>query len=150
LTGIANVTVRNISISGANALPTAMELESGHHRAPGGPDAGKLIISNVSVSNEPETASTSKCESVLLDSVLVHDNEGAGIELYHSNAKFPINSAASPTAKFTTTGSTEFSGRMPAGNVAIRGAPQRLIVTNIRVTGNKLHDTCGNLSSRNQ
>ena len=144
LTGIANVTVRNISISGANALPygdgagiwaITVHLE--------GPTPANLNISNVSVSNGAgDGIHIENANQCSLDSLLVHDNEGAGIELYHSNAKFPINSGSITNSEVHHNG---FNGIFLVG--CPRGErcrsvvhPDGLIITNIRITGNKVHD----------
>lgn len=144
LTGIANVTVKNISISGANAVPygdgagiwaITVHLE--------GPTPANLTISNVSVSNGAgDGIHIENANQCSLDSLLVHDNEGAGIELYHSNGKFPINSGSITNSEVHHNG---FNGIFLVG--CPRGErcrsvvhPDGLIITNIRITGNKVHD----------
>lgn len=144
LTGIANVTVKNISISGANAAPygdgagiwaITVHLE--------GPTPANLTISNVSVGNGAgDGIHIENANHCSIDSVLVHNNDGAGIELYHSNAKFPINSGSITNSEVHHNG---FNGIFVVG--CPRGErcrsvvhPDGLIITNIRITGNKVHD----------
>ena len=144
LTGIANVTVKNISISGANAVPygegagifaITVHLE--------GPTPERLVISHVIVSNGAgDGIHIENANQCSVDSVLVHDNEGAGIELYHSNGKFPVTSGSITNSDIHHNG---FNGIFLVG--CPRGErcrsvvyPDGLTITNIRITGNKLHD----------
>jgi parallel beta-helix repeat protein len=144
LTGIANVTIKNISISGANAVPygegagifaITVHLE--------GPTPEGLVISHVIVSNGAgDGIHIENANQCSVDSVLVHDNEGAGIELYHSNGKFPVTSGSITNSDIHHNG---FNGIFLVG--CPRGErcrsvvyPDGLTITNIRITGNKLHD----------
>jgi parallel beta-helix repeat protein len=144
LTGIANVTVKNISITGANAIPygegagifaITVHLE--------GPTPEGLVISHVIVSNGAgDGIHIENANQCSVDSVLVHDNEGAGIQLYHSNAKFPITSGSITNSEIHHNG---FNGIFLVG--CPRGErcrsvvhPDGLTITNIRITGNKVHD----------
>jgi len=77
-----------------------------------------------------------------LDSVLVHDNEGAGIELYHSNGKFPITSG-SITKQRNSSQRIQciFLVGCPRGERCRSVVyPDGLTITNIQITGNKVHD----------
>jgi parallel beta-helix repeat protein len=144
LTGIANVTVKNISISGANAIPygdgagiwaITVHLE--------GPTPANLAISHVSVGNGAgDGIHIENANQCSIDSVLVHDNDGAGIELYHSNAKFPINSGSITNSEVHH---NAFNGIFLVGCPRAERCrsvvhPDGLIITNIRITGNKVHD----------
>ena len=144
LTGIANVTVKNISISGANAVPygegAGIFAITVHL---GGPTPESLVISHVIVSNGAgDGIHIENANQCSVDSVLVHDNDGAGIELYHSNGKFPITSGSITNSEVHHNG---FNGIFLVG--CPRGErcrsvvyPDGLTLTNIQITGNKLHD----------
>ena len=144
LTGIANVTVKNISINGANAIPygegagifaITVHLE--------GPTPEGLVFSHVIVSNGAgDGIHIENANQCSVDSVLVHDNEGAGIELYHSNGKFPITSGSITNSEIHHNG---FNGIFLVG--CPRGErcrsvvyPDGLTISNFRVAGNKVHN----------
>jgi parallel beta-helix repeat protein len=144
LTGVADVTVKNISTSGANAIPygegagifaITVHLE--------GPTPQNLILSHVIVSNGAgDGIHIENANHCSVDSVLVHDNEGAGIELYHSNGKFPITSGSITNSEIHHNG---FNGIFLVG--CPRGErcrsvvyPDGLTITNIQIAGNKVHD----------
>jgi parallel beta-helix repeat protein len=144
LTGISNVTVKNIAMSGANAIPygegagiwaITVHLD--------GPTPDSLHFSHLIVSNGAgdgiHIENANRCS---VDSVLVHDNEGAGIELHHSNGKFPITSGSITNNEIHHNG---FNGIFVVGCPRAERCrsvvyPDGLIVTGIQITGNKVHD----------
>ena len=95
LTGISYVSVKNIAVSGANAVPSgegagiwAITIN------PEGPTPGNLAIESVTVMNGAgDGIHLENADHCTVNSTLVHDNDGAGIELYRSIGKFPITSA---------------------------------------------------------
>jgi parallel beta-helix repeat protein len=144
LTGISNVLVKNIAISGANAVPYAegagiwaitVHLE--------GPTPGNLEMSNVTIMNGAgDGIHLENADHCTVNAVLVHDNEGAGIELYHSNGKFPITSANITNNQVHHNG---FNGIFIVGCPRAERCrsvvyPDGLVVTGVRITGNTVHD----------
>jgi len=144
LTGMTNVVVKDISISGANAVPygegagifaITVHLD--------GPTPEGLTISHVIVSNGAgdgiHIENANRCS---VDAVLVHDNEGAGIEMYHSNGKFPMTSGSITNSEVHHNG---FNGIFLVGCPRAERCrsvvyPEGLTISNFRVTGNKVHD----------
>jgi parallel beta-helix repeat protein len=144
LTGISNVLVKNIAISGANAVPYAegagiwaitVHLE--------GPTPGNLEISNVTIMNGAgDGIHLENADHCTVNGALVHDNEGAGIELYHSNGKFPITSANITNNQVHHNG---FNGIFVVGCPRAERCrslvyPDGLVVTGVKITGNTVHD----------
>jgi parallel beta-helix repeat protein len=144
LTGISNVLVKNIAISGANAIPygegaglwaITVHLE--------GPTPGNLQISNVTVMNGAgDGIHLENADHSTVNGALVHDNEGAGIELYHSNGKFPITSANITNNQVHHNG---FNGIFVVGCPRAERCrsvvyPDGLVVTGVKITGNTVHD----------
>jgi parallel beta-helix repeat protein len=144
LTGIAYVVVKDISINGANAVPygegagifaITVHLD--------GPTPEGLAISHVIVSNGAgdgiHIENANRCS---VDAVLVHDNDGAGIEMYHSNGKFPMTSGNITNSEVHHNG---FNGIFLVGCPRAERCrsvvyPEGLTISNFRVTGNKVHD----------
>lgn len=144
LTGISYVSVRNIAVSGANAIPygegagiwaITVHLE--------GPTPGNLNISHVVVFNGAgDGIHIENAENCSVDSSLVHDNDGAGIELHRSNAKFPITSGNITNNEVHHNG---FNGIFVVGCPRAERCrsvvhPDGLLVTGIKITGNRVHD----------
>ena len=144
LTGIAFVSVKNIAVSGANAIPygegAGIWAITVHLT---GPTPGNLDISHVAVFNGAgDGIHIENAENCRVDSSLVHDNEGAGIELHHSNDKFPITSGTISNNEVHHNG---FNGIFVVGcprQERCRSVvhPDGLVVTNIKITGNRVHD----------
>jgi parallel beta-helix repeat protein len=144
LTGISYVVLKNIEVSGANAIPygegagiwsITVHLE--------GPTPGHLNISNVTVMNGAgDGIHIENAENCSVSANLVHHNDGAGIELYHSNGKFPITSGSITDNQVYENG---FNGIFVVGcprQERCRSVvyPDGLVVTGVRVTGNTVHD----------
>jgi parallel beta-helix repeat protein len=144
LTGISNVTVKNIAVSGANAIPygegagiwaITVHLE--------GPTPDSLNISHVTVANGAgDGIHIENANHCSVDSVLVHDNDGAGVELYHSNGKFPVTSGSITNNEIHHNG---FNGIFVVGCPRAERCrsvvyPDGLIVTGVQITGNSVHD----------
>ena len=144
LTGISYVSVKNVAISGANAVPygegagiwaITVHLE--------GPTPGNLAIENVTVMNGAgDGIHLENADHCTVNGALVHDNGGAGIELYHSNGKFPITSANITNNQVHHNG---FNGIFVVGcprSERCRSVvyPDGLIVTGVKITGNTVHD----------
>lgn len=144
LTGISYVSLKNIAVSGANTIPygegagiwaITVHLE--------GPTPGHLNISNVTVMNGAgDGIHIENAQDCNLNSNLVHDNEGAGIELYHSNGKFPITSGSITNNQVHDNG---FNGIFVVGcprQERCRSVvyPEGLVVTGVKITGNTVHD----------
>jgi parallel beta-helix repeat protein len=144
LTGVAYVSVRNIAVSGANAIPygegagiwaITVHLD--------GPTPESLSLSNVTVSNGAgDGIHIENANHSSVDSVLVHDNEGAGIELHYSNGKFPINSGSITNNEVHHNG---YDGIFVVGCPRAERCrsvvyPDGLVITGIQITGNKVHD----------
>jgi parallel beta-helix repeat protein len=144
LTGISHVAVKDIAVSGANAIPygegagiwaITVHLE--------GPTPGDLNISHVAVSNGAgDGIHLENANHCSVDSALVHDNDGAGIELYHSNGKFPIASGAITNNDVHHNG---FNGIFVVGCPRAERCrsvvyPDGLTITGLKIIGNKLHD----------
>ena len=144
LTGISNVVVKDISVSGANAVPYgegAGIFAITVHLA--GPTPEGLTLSHLIVSNGAgdgiHIENASRCS---VDAVLVHDNDGAGIEVYHSNGKFPIDSGSITNSEVHHNG---FNGIFLVGCPRAERCrsvvyPDGLTITNFQITGNKVHD----------
>jgi parallel beta-helix repeat protein len=144
LTGISNVTVRNIEVQGANAVPYsdgAGIFAITVHLA--GPTPSALDISRVRVLNGAgDGIHLENADHTSVDSSLVANNEGAGIELYHSNGKFPVTSASITNNDIHH---NHFNGIFIVG--CPRGErcrsmvyPDGLVVTGAKISGNKVHD----------
>jgi parallel beta-helix repeat protein len=144
LTGISYVTLRNVSVTGANAIPygegagiwaITVHLD--------GPTPGNLNISDVTVANGAgDGIHIENADHCAVDSVLVHDNDGAGIELHYSNGKFPITSGTITNNQIHHNG---FNGIFVVGCPRAERCrsvvyPDGLIVTGVRITGNTIHD----------
>lgn len=144
LTGISYVTLKNVTVSGANAIPygegagiwaITVHLE--------GPTPGNLNISNVTVVNGAGDAiHIENADHCNVDSNVVHDNDGAGVELYHSNGKFPITSGTISNNQIHHNG---FNGIFVVGCPRAERCrsmvyPDGLVVTGVKVTGNTVHD----------
>ena len=144
LTGISFVSLKNVAVSGANAIPygegagiwaITVHLE--------GPTPGNLTISKVTVMNGAgDGIHIENADHCTVDSTEVHDNEGAGIELYHSNGKFPITSGSITNNQVHDNG---FNGIFVVGcprQERCRSLvyPEGLVVTGVKITGNTLHD----------
>ena len=144
LTGISYVTIRNITVTGANAVPYSdgagifaitVHLE--------GPTPVGLDISHVQVLNGAgDGIRLENADHSVVRSSLVANNEGAGIELYHSNGKFPVNSGEIADNEVHH---NRFNGIFVVGCPRAERCrsvvyPQGLVVTNVRITGNKVHD----------
>ena len=144
LTGISSVTVKNIAVSGANAIPygegagiwaITFHLE--------GPTPDSLHISHVTVSNGAgDGIHIENANHCSVDSVLVHDNDGAGVELYHSNGKFPVTSGSITNNEIHH---NAFNGIFVVGCPRAERCrsvvyPDGLVVTGVQITGNTVHD----------
>jgi parallel beta-helix repeat protein len=144
LTGRAYITLKNIQVTGANAIPYAegagiwaitVHLE--------GPTPAHLVISNVSVINGAgDGIHIENSDQSTVDSALVHDNDGAGIEFYHSNGKFPMISGSITNNDVHHNG---FNGIFVVGCPRAERCrsvvyPDGLVVTGMKITGNTLHD----------
>jgi len=144
LTGISYVTLRNVSVTAANAIPygegagiwaITVHLD--------GPTPGNLNISDVTVANGAgDGIHIENADHCTVDSVLVHDNDGAGIELHHSNGKFPITSGNITNNQIHHNG---FNGIFVVGCPRAERCrsvvyPDGLIVTGVSITGNTIHD----------
>ena len=144
LTGISYVSAKNIEISGANAIPygegAGIWAITVHLQ---GPTPGNLDISNVTVVNGAgDGIHIENADHCTVDSSLVRDNEGAGIELYHSNGKFPITSATITNNQVHHNG---FNGIFIVGCPRAERCrsvvyPDGLIVTGVKILGNSVHD----------
>lgn len=144
LTGISYVTVRNITVSGANAIPytdgggifaITVHLE--------GPTPAGLDISHVQVLNGAgDGIRLENADHSAVRSSLVAYNEGAGIEFYHSNGKFPVNSAEIADNEVHH---NRFNGIFVVGCPRAERCrsvvyPEGLVVTNVKINGNRVHD----------
>src|SRR5580700_1159948 len=144
LTGISYITLKNVSVTGANAIPygegagiwaITVHLD--------GPTPGNLNVSDVTVTNGAgDGIHIENADHCTVDSVLVHDNDGAGIELYHSNGKFPITSGNITNNQIHHNG---FNGIFVVGCPRAERCrsvvyPDGLIVTGVSITGNTIHD----------
>jgi parallel beta-helix repeat protein len=144
LTGISYVSLKNVAVSGANAIPygegagiwaITVHLE--------GPTPGNLTITQTTVKNGAgDGIHVENAEHCIIDSNNVHDNEGAGIMLYHSNGKFPITSGSITNNKVQYNG---FNGIFVVGCPRAERCrsmvyPEGLVVTGIKITGNTVHD----------
>lgn len=144
LTGKSYITVRNIAINGANAIPygegagiwaITVHLE--------GPTPGNLNISHVTVfGGAGDGIHIENAENCVVDSNLVRDNEGAGIKLNHSNEKFPVTSGSITNNEVHN---NSFNGIFVVGcprNETCRSVLHRngLVVTGLKITGNRVYN----------
>jgi parallel beta-helix repeat protein len=144
LTGISYISLKNVATSGANAIPygegagiwaITVHLE--------GPTPGNLTITHVSVMNGAgDGIHVENAEHCTIDANSVHDNEGAGIMLYHSNGKFPITSGNITNNQVQYNG---FNGIFVVGCPRAERCrsmvyPEGLVVTGVKITGNTVHD----------
>jgi parallel beta-helix repeat protein len=144
LTGVAYVTVQNIEISGANAAPyTEGAGIYGVTVHLAGPTASNLLISHVVVVNGGgDGIHLENADHSTVDSSSVAYNEGAGIELYHSNGKFPITKASITNNEVHH---NHFNGIFVVGCPTATQCrsvvyPNGLVVTGAQITGNTVHD----------
>ena len=143
-TGRSFLILKNIEATGANAIPygegagiwaITVHLE--------GPTASHLVISKVSVLNGAgDGIHIENADESTVDSAVVHDNEGAGIEFYHSNGKFPVKSGTITNNDVHHNG---FNGIFVVGcprKERCRSVvyPEGLTVTGFNITGNTVHD----------
>lgn len=143
LTGLSYITLRHIAVSGANAIPygegAGIWAITVHLQ---GPTPGNLEISGVDVANGAgDGIHVENAEHCSIDSNVVHDNGGAGIELYHSNGKFPITSGSISNNQVHNNG---FNGIFVVGCPRAELCrsvvyPDGLVVTGVKVTGNTVH-----------
>jgi len=144
LTGISYVSVKNIAVSGANAVPSgegagiwAITIN------PEGPTPGNLAIESVTVMNGAgDGIHLENADHCTVNSTLVHDNDGAGIELYRSIGKFPITSANIMNNQIHH---NNFNGIFVLGCPKADRCrsvlyPDSLVVTSVKITGNTVHD----------
>lgn len=144
LTGRSYLTLKNVSVIGANAIAygdgagiwaITVHLD--------GPTAGNLNISNVSVANGAgDGIHIENADHCTVDSTFVHDNDGAGIELHHSNGKFPITSGSITNNQIHHNG---FNGIFVVGCPRAERCrsvvyPDGLVVAGITIKGNTVHD----------
>ena len=144
LTGRSHITVKNIVVSGANAVPysegAGIWAVTNHLD---GPTPANLEISHVTVSNGAgDGIHIENAEHTLIDSSAVHDNDGAGIELYHSNGKFPITSG---TITNNDVHHNSYNGIFIIGCPRAERCrsvvyPEGLMVTGLKILGNRVHD----------
>ena len=144
LTGRSFLILKNVEAAGANALRYAegagiwaitVHLE--------GPTASHLQISNVTVSNGAgDGIHIENADQTTVNSATVHDNEGAGIEFYHSNGKFPVTSGVITNNDVHHNG---FNGIFVVGCPRAERCrsmvyPEGLTVTGFKIAGNTVHD----------
>jgi parallel beta-helix repeat protein len=144
LTGISYVTVRNIQISGANAVPYAegagIWAITVHLT---GPTPESLNISHVVVVNGAgDGIHLENANHCSVGDSLVANNEGAGIEIYHSNGSFPITAASITNNEVHH---NRFNGIFVVGcprgeRCRSKVYPEGLVVTGVTISGNKAHD----------
>jgi parallel beta-helix repeat protein len=144
LTGISYVSVKNVVLSGANAIPygegAGIWAITAHLE---GPTPGNLTITQITVKNGAgDGIHIENAEHCIVDANNVHDNEGAGIMLYHSNGKFPITSGSITNNKVQYNG---FNGIFVVGCPRAERCrsmvyPEGLVVTGVKITGNTVHD----------
>ena len=144
LTGMSYVSLKNLKISGTNAIPygegAGIWAITVHLQ---GPTPGNLNISKVTVLNGAgDGIHIENADRCTVDSTVVRDNDGAGIELYHSNGKFPISSAAITNNQVHHNG---FNGIFIVGCPRAERCrsvvyPDGLTVTGVKILGNTLHD----------
>ena len=144
LTGRSFIVLKNVQASGANAIPygegagiwaITVHLE--------GPTPSRLKISNVVVDNGAgDGIHIENADQASVDSAVVSDNEGAGIEFYHSNGKFPFTSGAITNNEVHHNG---FNGIFVVGCPRAERCrsmvyPEGLTIRGINITGNTVHD----------
>jgi parallel beta-helix repeat protein len=144
LTGRSFLVLKNVEAIGANAIPygegagiwaITIHLE--------GPTASHLTISNVTVLNGAgDGIHIENADQSMVDSATVHDNDGAGIEVYHSNGKFPVTSGIITNNDVHHNG---FNGIFVVGCPRAERCrsmvyPEGLTVTGFKITGNRVHD----------
>jgi parallel beta-helix repeat protein len=144
LTGKSYITVRNIAVSGANAIPygegAGIWAITNHLE---GPTPGNLDISSVVVyGGAGDGIHVENAEHCVIDSNLVRDNEGAGIKLNHSNEKFPVTSGSIINNEVHN---NSFNGIFVVGcprNETCRSVLHRdgLVVTGVKITGNRVYN----------
>jgi len=144
LTGISHASVKNIAVGGANAVPdgegAGIWAVTAHLE---GPTPGNLSIENVAVMNGAgDGIHLENADHCTVNAALVHDNDGAGIELYHSNGKFPITSANITNNQVHHNG---FNGIFVVGCPRAERCrsvvyPDGLVVSGVKITGNTIHD----------
>lgn len=144
LTGLSHIVVKDIKVTGANAIPYAEG--AGIWAATvhlSGPTPEALAISHVVVTNGGgDGIHLENSDHSTVDSSLVTNNEGAGIELYHSNGKFPITSARITNNEIHH---NHFNGIFVVGCPRAERCrsvvyPEGLTVTGVTIEGNKVHD----------
>jgi parallel beta-helix repeat protein len=144
LTGRSFLVLKNVEASGANSIPygegagiwaITVHLD--------GPTASHLLISHVSVVNcAGDAIHIENADHTTVDSATVHDNDGAGIEFYHSNGKFPVTSGKITNNDVHHNG---FNGIFVVGcprkeRCRSMVYPDGLTATGFTVTGNTVHD----------
>ena len=144
LTGISYVSVKNIAVSGANAVPSGEGAGIwAITTVPEGPPPGNLAIESVTVMNGAgDGIHLENADHCTVNATLVHDNDGAGIELYRSIGKFPITSTNITNNQIHH---NNFSGIFVLGCPRADRCrsvvyPDGLVVTGVKITGNTVHD----------
>jgi len=144
LTGLSYIVVKNIEVSGANAAPYtegAGIWAATVHLA--GPTPDTLVISRVVVINGGgDGIHLENSDRSTVDSSMVANNEGAGVELYHSNGKFPITSAKITNNEIHH---NHFNGIFVVGCPRAERCrsvvyPEGLVVTGVTIEGNQVHE----------
>jgi len=144
LTGRSYIAVKNVVVSGANAVPYSEGAgiwAITYHLD--GPTPANLEISHVTVNNGAgDGIHIENAEGTVIDSSAVHDNEGAGIELYHSNGKFPITSGTISNNDVHHNG---YNGIFIIGCPRAERCrsvvyPEGLAITGLKILGNRVHD----------
>src|SRR5216683_112467 len=162
LTGIANVTIRNLRVSGANAAPYALGSNIwGIAAGRKGPaPRGLRIERNEIINSAGDGIHLEGVQESVIDSNLVANNENVGIQIYRSVEPFPV---ADVTVSNNEVHHNHFIGINMAGCPAgescrtVRNAMQ-LTVTKVKIIGNRsyangagiyLHQTTDSLVSGN-
>jgi parallel beta-helix repeat protein len=144
LTGRSFIVLKNVQVSGANAIPhgegagiwaVTVHLE--------GPTPSHLSISHVLVNNGAgDGVHIENADQSVVDSSVVRDNDGAGIAFYHSNGKFSFGSGAITNNEVHH---NSFNGIFTVGCPRAERCrsvvyPDGLTITAIKILGNTVHD----------
>ena len=144
LTGISYITIKNIQISGANAIPygegAGIWAITVHLT---GPTPESLQVAHVAVVNGAgDGIHFENADHCLIDDSMVANNDGAGIKIYHSNGTFPVTAVSITNNEVHH---NHFNGIFIVGcprgeRCRSRVYPDGLVVTGARISGNKVHD----------
>ena len=144
LTGDSDIVVRNVEVRGANAIPYgegAGIWASTVHLA--GPTPNRLLISHVTVTNGAgDGIHIENSDGSTVEASLVAFNDGSGIKIYGNNDKYRIASGVirDNEVHHNRSNGINIFGCAPGDMCRSVVHPEGVVVTGLKITGNKAYD----------